>query len=59
VKTATVRVCGSPELAIRGGLAQFSVVLHTTDPDSSVHATIFLYLHPDSGRFWFELGWDW
>lgn len=54
-----VQVCGEPQLALRGDLAQFAVALHTSDPGSTVHAEIYLYLHPASGRFWFEREWSW
>lgn len=57
--SAVVDTCGPPCVLVSGDVAQFSVRLHSTDPDSAVHVEIFLYLHPASGRFWFEREWSW
>jgi hypothetical protein len=50
-------MCGRPEILVSQDLAQVSVLLHTTDPASRVHAEITLYLRPADGVFWFEPGW--
>lgn len=53
-----VEVCGHPHFTWdRDGYATVTVLLHTTDLDSSVHAEISLCLHPASGRFLFERAW--
>lgn len=58
-RSVQVETCGHPCVLVSGEVAQVSILLHTTDPDSNVHAEIFLYLHPASGRFWFEPEWSW
>lgn len=53
-----IEVCGTPRIALDpDGYATVTVLLHTTDPASSVHAEISLCLHPASGRFLFEHAW--
>ena len=56
---ASVEQCGDPELLVCGDLAQISISFHTTDPTSTVHADLHLYLHPRTGMFWFEPEWSW
>jgi hypothetical protein len=53
-----VEVCGEPQLRLEpDGFATFTVLLHTTDPNSNVHAEISLCMHPASGMFTFEHAW--
>jgi hypothetical protein len=59
VTTAEVQLCGAPEFHVnpRTGRAHLAVYLHTTDPDSKVHAQLNVYLDPRTGRFWFDRDW--
>jgi hypothetical protein len=53
-----IEMCGRPRICLEAdGTVTVTVLLHTTDPTSTVHAEIILCLHPESGQFIFERAW--
>ena len=58
IEQVQVEVCGEPRLYTEpGGIAILMILLHTTDPQSKVHAEISIAMHPASGQFAIDHAW--
>lgn len=48
----TVELCGPPlAVLVTRSVFLIAIRLHSSDPDSELHAEIHIYLHPASGVF--------
>lgn len=54
---AVVEVCGEPVLEVSKDYFRYTVVLHSSDSESGLHAEICLYIRAADGYFWFEPSW--